>query len=78
MTVDIDAQDTLTGKIIHLRRGVELQVSHESGKSPAVVFLHGGMGNRFNLRSQYEFFHTQGRDSLAHINVIPSDDIDGT
>jgi hypothetical protein len=51
MTVNIDAsQDTLGGQVIHLRRGVDLQVSHSPGKSPAVVFLHGGMGNRFNLR----------------------------
>jgi pimeloyl-ACP methyl ester carboxylesterase len=66
MTVDIDAQETLTGTIIHLRQGVELQVSHKPGKSPALVFLHGGMGNRFNLRSQYEFFHAQGREVLAY------------
>src|SRR4028119_1130905 len=67
MTVIIDAfQDTLAGQVIHLRRGVDLQVSHSPGKSPAVVFLHGGMGNRFNLRSQYDFFQAQGREVLAY------------
>jgi hypothetical protein len=51
MTVNIEAsKDSLMGEIVHLRRGVDLQVSHSSGESPAVVFLHGGMGNRFNLR----------------------------
>lgn len=67
MTVNIDAsQDTLIGQIIHLRQGVDLQVSHSPGRSPAIVFLHGGMGNRFNLRSQYEFFHAQEREVLAY------------
>ncbi len=60
------AQDSLTGEAIPLRRGVNLQVSHTPGKSPALVFLHGGLGNRFNLRSQYEFFATQGREVLAY------------
>jgi pimeloyl-ACP methyl ester carboxylesterase len=66
MITNIDDQDTLAGKIIELRPGVELKVSHYPGKSPAIVFLHGGMGNRFNLRSQYEFFHAQGREVLAY------------
>lgn len=60
------SNDTLAGEVIHLRRGVDLQVSHNPGKSPALVFLHGGLGNRFNLRSQYEFFATQGREVLAY------------
>lgn len=60
------AKDTLAGEAIHLRRGVKLQVSHSPGNSPALVFLHGGLGNRFNLRSQYEFFATQGREVLAY------------
>jgi pimeloyl-ACP methyl ester carboxylesterase len=60
------AEDTLTGQTIHLRPGVDLQVCYSPGKRPAVVFLHGGMGNRFNLRSQYDFFHAQGREVLAY------------
>lgn len=67
MNVNIDAsQDSLIGQIIHLRPGVDLQVSHRPGKSPAIIFLHGGMGNRFNLRSQYEFFYAQEREVLAY------------
>jgi pimeloyl-ACP methyl ester carboxylesterase len=67
MTVNIEAsKDTLMGELVHLRRGVDLQVSHSPGKSPAVVFLHGGMGNRFNLRSQYDFFQARGREVLAY------------
>ncbi len=67
MTVNIEAaKDSLMGEIVHLRRGVDLQVSHSPGESPAVVFLHGGMGNRFNLRSQYDFFQARGREVLAY------------
>lgn len=51
MTTEINASnDTLAGQVINLRRGVDLHVCHSPGQSPAVVFLHGGMGNRFNLR----------------------------
>ena len=51
MTTNINAsKDTLAGQVINLRRGVDLQVCHSRGRNPAVVFLHGGMGNRFNLR----------------------------
>lgn len=60
------SKDTLAGQVIHLRRGVNLQVCHHPGQSPALVFLHGGMGNRFNLRSQYTFFQAQGREVLAY------------
>lgn len=43
--------DALTGERIYLRRGIDLQVCYSQGKSPAIVFLHGGLGNRFNWRS---------------------------
>jgi pimeloyl-ACP methyl ester carboxylesterase len=67
MTTNINAsKDTLAGQVINLRRGVDLPVCHSRGRNPAVVFLHGGMGNRFNLRSQYDFFHAQGREVLAY------------
>lgn len=59
-------QDTLAGQVIHLRRGVDLQVSHHPGRNPAMVFLHGGMGNRFNWRVQYDFFRKWGREVLAY------------
>ncbi|MGB3655789.1 MAG: alpha/beta hydrolase [Rivularia sp. (in: cyanobacteria)] len=58
--------DKLVGEKIHLRKGVNLQVAYNSGESPALVFLHGGLGNRFNWRSQYEFFLNQGREVLAY------------
>jgi pimeloyl-ACP methyl ester carboxylesterase len=59
-------REPLQGKLIHLRRGVDLQVCYHSGKQPALVFLHGGLGNRFNWRSQYEFFLAAGREILAY------------
>ncbi|HEY9877046.1 MAG TPA: alpha/beta hydrolase [Leptolyngbyaceae cyanobacterium] len=49
-----------------LRSGVTLQVCHHPGTLPAMVFLHGGLGNRFNLRSQYEFAMAQGWQVLAY------------
>lgn len=60
------SQDALTGEAIHLRRGVDLQVCYSPGKSPGLVFLHGGLGNRFNLRSQYEFARSQGWQALSY------------
>ncbi|KAB8331605.1 alpha/beta hydrolase [Scytonema tolypothrichoides VB-61278] len=59
-------QDALVGSTIHLRRGVNLQVCHSSGRTPAIVFLHGGTGNRFNFRSQYEFAQSQGWEVLVY------------
>jgi pimeloyl-ACP methyl ester carboxylesterase len=59
-------RDPLYGSVIHLRRGVDLKVCHCSGKQPALVFLHGGLGNRFNWRSQYEFFLAKGREVLVY------------
>ncbi len=60
------SQDTLTGQTIHLRSNVSLQVCHHPGRSPALVFLHGGLGNRFNWRSQIEFAQAQGWETLAY------------
>lgn len=59
-------EDRLTGRLIHLRRGVDLRVAHHLGLSPALVFLHGGLGNRFNWRFQYEFFISHNREVLAY------------
>ena len=58
--------DPLAGELIRLRRRVKLQVSYHTGKNPSLVFLHGGLGNRFNWRSQYEFFLAQGQAVLAY------------
>ncbi len=51
-------EDALVGLAIHLRRRVNLQVCHSPDVTPAVVFLHGGTGNRFNFRSQFEFVNS--------------------
>ncbi|MGC1244698.1 MAG: alpha/beta hydrolase [Spirulinaceae cyanobacterium] len=59
-------EDQLAGEKLHLRRGVDLQVCHFPGVTPGIVFLHGGLGNRYNWRSQYEFFAQQGREVLAY------------
>jgi pimeloyl-ACP methyl ester carboxylesterase len=59
-------EDPLAGQLISLRRGVALQVCYHPGSYPALVFLHGGLGNRFNWRCQYEFFAAQGRTVLAY------------
>lgn len=58
--------DALKGQEISLRRGVNLRVCHSPGRTPALVFLHGGLGNRFNWRSQYEFFQSQGWEVLVY------------
>ena len=58
--------DPLVGELIRLRRRVKLQVSYHAGTNPSLVFLHGGLGNRFNWRSQYEFFLHQGQAVLAY------------
>lgn len=67
MTLNLNAiKDPLAGEKINLRRGVDLQVWHSHGQTPALVFLHGGLGNRFNWRSQYKFFQSQGREVLVY------------
>ena len=58
--------DYLVGQTVKLRRRVNLQVSYHAGETPGIVFLHGGLGNRFNWRSQYEYFLKQGREVLAY------------
>lgn len=64
--VSYTLENALVGEIVHLRQGVDLQVCHRVGQTPALVFLHGGMGNRFNWRSQYEFAQSQGWEVLAY------------
>lgn len=53
-------------ELIRIREGVELKVSLVPGRTPALVFLHGGLGNRFNWRSQFEFARQQGQQALAY------------
>jgi pimeloyl-ACP methyl ester carboxylesterase len=59
-------EDALKGQRVTLRQGVTLQVCHAPGHAPALVFLHGGLGNRYNWRSQYEFAKSQGWETLAY------------
>jgi len=61
-----NSRDPLAGELIHLRQGVRLQVCHKVGRCPAWVFLHGGLGNRFNWRSQYEFASSRGWEVLVY------------
>lgn len=56
----------MKSQTVRLRPGVNLAVSYRSGKSPALVFLHGGLGNRHNWRIQYEFAQAQGWESLSY------------
>jgi pimeloyl-ACP methyl ester carboxylesterase len=66
--------DSLRGESLLLRRNLSLQVAYQAGDScgslrsdrPAWVFLHGGLGNRYNWRCQYEFAHQQGWEVLAY------------
>ena len=58
--------DSLSGQLVPIRRRVNLQVSYHAGETPGIVFIHGGLGNRFNWRSQYEYFLKQGREVLAY------------
>ena len=66
MSANQESEDYLQGETVKLRRRVQLQVSYHGGITPGLVFIHGGLGNRFNWRSQYEFFLSQGREVLAY------------
>jgi pimeloyl-ACP methyl ester carboxylesterase len=43
-----------------------LQVGHGPGNAPALVFLHGALGNRFNWRPQVEFCRERRWEWLAY------------
>ncbi len=45
---------------------MQLQVNYTSGRQPALVFVHGGLGNRWNWRSQFEYAATQGWTALTY------------
>ena len=73
-SVSKSLDDDLTGTLIQLRGGVGLWACHSprqaldcaSAQSPAIVFLHGGLGNRFNWRSQSKFACAQGWENLTY------------
>ncbi len=44
---------------------MDLQVCYSPGQTPLLV-LHEALGNRFNWRSQYEFFQSQDQEVLAY------------
>lgn len=52
--------------MVPIRKGVELAASVSAGRAPALVFLHGGLGNRFNWRSQWDHARRQGWQTLAY------------
>lgn len=63
----------LAAQSILLRKGVTLAVSYaaahprsENAIAPPLVFLHGGLGNRYNWRVQYEFALSQGWEALNY------------
>ena len=58
--------DGMAGRGVQIRPGVTFQVAHGSGQSPALVFLHGALGQRFNWRAQYEYALQQGWQALAY------------
>jgi pimeloyl-ACP methyl ester carboxylesterase len=55
----------MQGVLISLQ-SVQLHVCHTAGQAPAIVFIHGGLGNRFNWRWQWEFWQHRGRQVLVY------------
>ncbi|HTL89777.1 MAG TPA: alpha/beta hydrolase [Leptolyngbya sp.] len=55
----------LAGSPIKLGK-VTLQVAHAPGKSPAIVFVHGGLGSRFNWCLQWEDLRSHGQELLTY------------
>lgn len=45
---------------------VTLQTAYSPGKSPAIVFVHGGLGSRMNWSLQWQFFQARGQEILAY------------
>lgn len=58
--------DPMAGEAIAIRPNLSLQVCHSPGRAPALVFLHGGLGNRYNWRAQYQFAQQQGWEALTY------------
>ena len=63
---------TPSSQLIKLRLGVDLAVSYspalasQKPSAPPLIFLHGGLGNRYNWRTQYEFAQAQGWEALNY------------
>lgn len=56
---------TIAGTPVRLP-SVALQVAYAPGRLPAIVFVHGGLGSRYNWRLQWEFFRASGQAVLAY------------
>lgn len=56
---------TIAGTQVRLS-SVALQVAYAPGRLPAIVFVHGGLGNRYNWRLQWEFLRASGQAVLAY------------
>ncbi|MBW4526630.1 MAG: alpha/beta hydrolase [Phormidium tanganyikae FI6-MK23] len=56
---------SLDGSPIKLGK-VTLQVAHSPGQSPAIVFVHGGLGSRLNWCLQWDYFRSQGQEILTY------------
>lgn len=61
----LDASPTIEGVRVQLGR-VALRVAYAPGQLPAIVFIHGGLGTRYNWRVQWEFFRATGQAVLAY------------
>jgi len=59
------AVQSLKGSIVRLG-SVDLQVAYSPGQAPAIVLVHGGLGNRFNWQNQWEFLQSRDRAVLAY------------
>ncbi len=59
------AVQSLEGSIVRLS-SVDLQVAYSPGQAPAIVLVHGGLGNRFNWQNQWEFLRSRDRAVLAY------------
>ncbi|MGB3764917.1 MAG: alpha/beta hydrolase [Phormidesmis sp.] len=63
---------TPSSQLVKLRPSVDLAVSYspalasQKPSAPPLVFLHGGLGNRYNWRTQYEFAQAQGWEALNY------------
>ena len=58
--------DALRGSQVKIRPGVTFRVAHSPGHDPALVFLHGALGQRFNWRIQYDAARRKGLQAVAY------------
>ena len=56
---------SVEGSVIKLG-SVELKVAYSPGQLPAIVLVHGGLGNRFNWQKQWDFLKSRDRAVLSY------------